>query len=247
MDHSEPSPNFYNNTKMKKTTIILIAFIIVSSACKSSIKSHPSSSTYNYEDSLVDEKLLAWHFAASSPKGEIYADSAIALADSMIHKYPADSQKQLKYILQRMNFLILKKKYEEAISVMYKSDNKKWDIGGVYFKDILKYRILAMQAKELNDERKYKEALNNALSLTKKYISENQKEYDACIATELRTQKGKYIVVTYQYVFYNYLLYGKEATDNIIEDMKVKYDLNESAIESLKNKYYAEIDVFYII
>lgn len=231
-----------------KIQIILCAFLIVPFSCSNSVvKSSQNSSTGSYEDSIVDERLLSWYFLAQEKNGTIYADSAIALADSMIHKYPADSQKQLKYILQRMNFLILKKKYEEAISVMYKSDNKKWDIGGVYFKDILKYRILAMQAKELNDERKYKEALNNALSLTKKYISENQKEYDACIATELRTQKGKYIVITYQYVFYNYLLYGKEATDNIIEDMKVKYDLNESAIESLKNKYYAEIDVFYII
>jgi hypothetical protein len=237
----------YNNTKMKKTIIILIAFLIVSFACKSSIKNDSNSSTFIYEDSLVDEKLLAWHFAVNSPEGKIYADSAIAVADSMILHYSANNQKQLKYILQKMNFLILKKEYEEAISVMSRSSDKLWNFGGEYFKDIFKYRILAMKAKEANNDTEYKDALKNALSLVKKYISNNQKEYDACIAVELSNQRGKYIIVTYQYVFYHFLLYGKETTDKLIESMRIKYNLHRDVIELLRNEYFAKIEEFYII
>ena len=104
-----------------------------------------------------------------------------------------------------------------------------------------------MKAKEANNDTEYKDALKNALSLVKKYISNNQKEYDACIAVELSNQRGKYIIVTYQYVFYHFLLYGKETTDKLIESMRIKYNLHRDVIELLRNEYFAKIEEFYII
>ena len=121
-----------------------------------------------------------------------------------------------------------------------------WEImGGPYFKTILEHRLLAMSAKKNNDQQLYEANIKEALKLVEKYISENKDEYVLFLKNGLQHQRGKYLITTQEYIYYSYLLYGKDRADKILEEYQDLYGISENAIEQLKLLYYMDITEFY--
>lgn len=118
----------------------------------------------------------------------------------------------------------------------------KWEIvGGPYYKDILRYRLFAMKAKDNNDTCLYRENIKKALCLVEKYISENEEEYASFIRKGMKGQNGRFLLTIKEYVYYSYLLYGQEEADKRLMMYKEKYQLNKDDISQLRQLYNLDI------
>ena len=84
-----------------------------------------------------------------------------------------------------------------------------------------------------------------ALKLVEKYISDNKEEYVLFLRNDLQHQRGKYIITTQEYIYYSYLLYGKDRSNKILEEYQDLYHIPENAIEQLKLLYHMDIMDFY--
>ena len=193
-------------------------------------------------DTIVDAKLLSLYFDAKNTSKATTLNTAIVLADSMIDAHKDNDKVHIKYILQKILFLTLYNEMESAIEALKGDSCNMWEImGGPYFKTILEHRILAMSAKNINDQQLYEANIMEALKLVEKYISDNKDEYVLFLKNDLQHQRGKYIITTQEYIYYSYLLYGKERTDKILEEYQDLYHISDSVIEQLKQLYYRDI------
>ena len=199
-------------------------------------------------DSIVDSKLLTMYFEMKNSPNSIVIDSAIALVDSMVYTYKSDDRVRFKYVLQKIQFLILDNRMDAAIDVVKSDSSAIWEeIGGPYYKEIIRYRLTAMSAKSKNNMNLYKSSIRSALMLVEKYTAENQKEYSGFLKSELSLQKGKYYITVQEFVYYSYLLYGKEETNRRLKEYQDLYNIPDSIIEQLKLLYDMDIMDFYPI
>lgn len=74
-------------------------------------------------DSIVDSTLLFLYFKAKDHPDSTFADSAIALADSMLYVYKESEFKHLTYAFQKVLFLTMTKQMDSAIDLFYVRDD----------------------------------------------------------------------------------------------------------------------------
>lgn len=196
-------------------------------------------------DTIVDAKLISLYFDAKNTSNVTTLNSAIVLADSMIYVYKDNEKVHIKYILQKILFLTLYNEMESAIDIIKGDSCNMWEvIGGPYFKTILEHRLLAMSAKINNDQQLYEANIMEALKLVEKYISDNKDEYVLFLKNDLQHLRGKYIITTEEYIYYSYLLYGKDKADKILEEYQDLYHIPDDVIEQLKLLYDRDIANF---
>ena len=203
--------------------IVFILFVFLSCCGKNTTTFGPANEhSQRIPDSIADKKLLSLYFDAENDK--IY----------------------MKYMLQKIQFLVLYNDTNSAIDVIEGDSCNMWEtIGGPYYKKILEHRILAMSAKIKNDQQLYEANIMEALKLVEKYISDNKEEYVLFLRNDLQHQRGKYIITTQEYIYYSYLLYGKDRSNKILEEYQDLYHIPENAIEQLKLLYHMDIMDFY--
>ena len=137
---------------------------------------------------------------------------------------------------------------DAAIDVVKSDSCATWEItGGPYYKDIIIYRLSAMSAKSKNNKSLYESGIKSVLMLVEKYIVENKKEYSYFLQNDLSKQKGKYYITVQEYVYYSYLLYGKDETDNRLKQYQELYGIPDNIIEQLKQLYNLDIMDFFPI
>ena len=198
-----------------------------------------------YVDSIVDSKLILLYFKAKDHPDSTFADSAIALADSMLYVYKESGSKHLKYAFQKILFLTTTNRMDSAIDLLQKDSCVWWEkMGGPYYKRILEHRILAMKAKANNNTTQYKENIREALRLIEKYISENEAEYISFLKTKQQDQRGPFVTISMEYIYYTCLLYGQEEADRIIRTYKENYNVDDEFINLLKLTYNHDIMEF---
>ena len=173
--------------EMKNNILLLSLFLFVCCAgANSSTAEQNSKQSQGMPDSLVDNKLLALFFEMKNNPSPVVLDSAIALADSMVYSYQNDDRVRFKYILQKIQFLILDNRMDAAIDVVKSDSCATWEItGGPYYKDIIIYRLSAMSAKSKNNKSLYESGIKSVLMLVEKYIVENKKEYSYFLQNDL--------------------------------------------------------------
>ena len=214
---------------MKKSFIVLLSFLFLCCSNKQSItKEKESNQIQNTKDSIVDARL--------------FLDTAMNVIDSMLFVNKDNSIKQIKYAIQKIQFYTLVNRMDSAVSFIMHNNSMKWEIvGGPYYKDILRYRLFAMKAKDNNDTCLYRENIKKALCLVEKYISENEEEYASFIRKGMKGQNGRFLLTIKEYVYYSYLLYGQEEADKRLMMYKEKYQLNKDDISQLRQLYNLDI------
>lgn len=199
-------------------------------------------------DTIVDAKLLSLYFDAKNTSNATTLNSAIVLADSMIYTYKDNEKVHIKYVLQKILFLTLYNEIESAIDVIKGDSCSMWEtIGGPYYKTILEHRILAMSAKNNNDQQLYEANIKEALKLVEKFISDNKDEYVLFLRNDLQHQRGKYLISTQEYIYYTYLVYGIDRANKILEEYQNLYHISDYVIEQLKRLYDMDIMDFYLL
>lgn len=227
--------------------IVFILFVFLSCCGKNTTTFGPANEhSQRIPDSIADKKLLSLYFDAKNNHHVTTLNSALALADSMACAYKENDKIYMKYMLQKIQFLVLYNDTNSAIDVIEGDSCNMWEtIGGPYYKKILEHRILAMSAKIKNDQQLYEANIMEALRLVEKYISDNKEEYVLFLRNDLQHQRGKYIITTQEYIYYSYLLYGKDRSNKILEEYQDLYHIPENAIEQLKLLYHMDIMDFY--
>ena len=232
--------------------LILLLLSLCLFLCCSSINSNTSElnskQRQDVPDSIVDGKLFTMYFEMKNNPNSIVIDSAIALVDSMVYTYKSDDRVRFKYVLQKIQFLILDNRLDAAIDVVKSDSSAVWEeIGGPYYQEIIGYRLTAMSAKSRNNMNLYKSSIKGALMLVEKYIAENQKEYSVFLQSGLSLQKGKYYITSQEYVYYSFLLYGIEEADRRLREYQELYSIPDSTIEQLKLLYNMDVMDFFPI
>ena len=228
--------------------MLLSIFSFICCSSKNSARSEEirSKQSQDIPDSLVDEKLLALFFEMKDNPNTTILDSAVSLADSMADIYMDDERAHFKYVLQKIQFLVLGKQMDSAIDIIKRDNCSMWNkTGGPYFKDILKCRILAMSEMSKNNMHLYKTHIKEALQFVEKYITENRKEYISFLYNDLPHHKGKYYVTIQEYIYYSYLLYGEDEADRRLKEYQELYNIPENNIEQLKLLYKMDIMDFF--
>ena len=193
-------------------------------------------------DSIVDSKLILLYFKAKEHPDSTFADSAISLADSMLYVYKDNEFKHIKYNLQKVLFLTTTNRMDSAIDIIQKDSCVWWEkMGGPYYKRILEHRILAMKAKANNDTTRYRGNIKEALRLVEKYIVENEDGLISFLKTKEQDQRGPFVIIFQEYIYYSYLLYGQEEANNRLREYREKYKVNEGYLNQLKLLYKLDI------
>ena len=196
-------------------------------------------------DSIVDSKLILLYFKAKDHPDSTFADSAILLADSMLYVYKDNEFKHIKYNLQKVLFLTTTNRMDSAIDIIQKDSCVWWEkMGGPYYKRILEHRILAMKAKANNDTTRYRDNIKEALRLVEKYIVENEDGLISFLKTKEQDQRGPFVIIFQEYIYYSYLLYGQEEANNRLREYREKYKVNEDYLNQLKLLYKLDIMEF---
>ena len=191
-----------------------------------------------YTDSIVDMRLMTYYFDMKINHSSETANTALLLIDSLLHVYREDDFKHAKYSMQKIQFLYMNNCVPEAIAFLENDTCKMWQkIGGPYYKQILVNRLLAMSAYSQNDTVAYKKYLSDILSLVEKYISENKDEYAKFMKEDINHLKGKYIVTATEYIYYSYLVYGKEEADKRIREYEKLYYIDKATADYLRDLY----------
>lgn len=228
---------------MKKSFIVLLSFLFLCCSNKQSItKEKESNQIQNTKDSIVDARLMSLYFKVKGNSSRVFLDTAMNVIDSMLFVNKDNSIKQIKYAIQKIQFYALVNRMDSAVSFIMHNNSMKWEIvGGPYYKDILRYRLFAMKAKDNNDTCLYRENIKKALCLVEKYISENEEEYASFIRKGMKGQNGRFLLTIKEYVYYSYLLYGQEEADKRLMMYKEKYQLNKDDISQLRQLYNLDI------
>lgn len=190
-------------------------------------------------DSIVDYKLILLSFKTKDNPNSTFADSAISLIDSMLHVYKDRDDKHIKYTLQKVLFLTITNRMDSAVDLIQKDSCTMWEkMGGPYYKRILEHRILAMKAKANNDATRYKENIKEALLLVEKYIAENEDVYISFLKTKEQDQRGPFVIIFQEFIFYSYLLYGQDEADRRLNTCKENFNVDDEYINFLKDLLY---------
>ena len=226
---------------MRYLLLLMLSFVFL--CCSNRHSATQEDDNYRiHNDSIIDAKLLSLYFEVKRDPCSSYIDSAMNVIDSMLYENRNKEEKQVKYAIQKVLFLTLVNKMDSAVSFVTKDKSVKWEmLGGPYFKDILKYRLLAMKAKENNDTCLFKDHIKEALGLVEKYISENEEEYASSLRTSIQEQNGKYLLTINEHIYYTFLLYGQEEADKRLMMYQEKYKLSEDEISQLRQLYNLEI------
>ena len=229
---------------MKSIILLIFAFAFLCCSNTSPVAHEMQNKKVQTDvDSIVDSKLILLYFKAKDHPDSTFADSAISLADSMLYVYKESEFKHLTYAFQKVLFLTMTKQMDSAIDLIQKDSCVWWvKMGGPYYKRILEHRILAMKAKANNDTTQYKENIREALRLIEKYISENEEEYISFLKTKQQDQRGPFVTISMEYIYYTCLLYGQEEADKILKTYKDNYQVGEEYINWLKGFLY-ETDI----
>ena len=230
--------------------LFLLLFLLFMSCSTKNTTALGLEAEYSQEvpDTIVDAKLISLYFDAKNTSNVTTLNSAIVLADSMIYVYKDNEKVHIKYILQKILFLTLYNETESAIDVIKGDSCSMWEtIGGPYYKKILEHRILAMSAKNNNDQQLYEANIMEALNLVEKYILENKDEYVIFLKNDLQHQRGKFIITTQEYIYYTYLVYGIDRANKILEEYQDLYHISDYDIEQLKQLYSMNIMDFYLL
>ena len=225
---------------MKSIVLLLLVFVFLCCSNTSPV-AHEMQSVEDQRDvdSIVDYKLILLSFKAKEYPDSTFADSAILLADSMLHVYKDSEFKHIKYTLQKVSFLTMTNRMDLAIDLIQKDSCTMWEkMGGPYYKRILEHRILAMKAKASNDATRYKENIKEALLLVEKHIAENEEEYISFLKTKEQDQRGPFVIIFQEYIYYSYLLYGQNEADKRLNTYKENYNIDEEYINLLKKLLY---------
>lgn len=183
-------------------------------------------------------RLMTYYFDMKINHSSETANTALLLIDSLLHVYREDDFKHAKYSMQKIQFLYMNNCVPEAIAFLENDTCKMWQkIGGPYYKQILVNRLLAMSAYSQNDTVAYKKYLSDILSLVEKYISENKDEYAKFMKEDINHLKGKYIVTATEYIYYSYLVYGKEEADKRIREYEKLYCIDKATADCLRDLY----------
>lgn len=231
---------------MKSIILLIFAFAFLCCSNTSPVAHEMrNDEEQGYVDSIVDSTLLFLYFKAKDYPDSTFADSAISLTDSMLYVYKESEFKHLTYAFQKVLFLTMTKQMDSAIDLIQKDSCVWWEkMGGPYYKRILEHRILAMKAKANNDTTQYKENIREALRLIEKYISENEEEYISFLKTKQQDQRGPFVTISMEYIYYTCLLYGQEEADRIIRTYKENYNVDDEFINLLKLTYNHDIMEF---
>ena len=131
---------------------------------------------------------------------------------------------------------------DSAIDIIQKDSCVWWEkMGGPYYKRILEHRILAMKAKANNDTTRYRGNIKEALRLVEKYIVENEDGLISFLKTKEQDQRGPFVIIFQEYIYYSYLLYGQEEANNRLREYREKYKVNEGYLNQLKLLYKLDI------
>ena len=225
---------------MRYILLFILSFVFL--CCSNRPSSTQEDSYQIHDDSIVDAKLLSLYFEVKRDPSSSYIDSAMNVIDSMLYENRNKEEKQVKYAIQKVLFLTLVNKMDSAVSFVTKDKSVKWELlGGPYFKNILKYRLLAMKAKENNDTCLFKDHIKEALGLVEKYISENEEEYASSVRKTIQEQKGKYLLTIHEHIYYTFLLYGQEEADKRLMMYQEKYQVDKESISQLRQLYDLDI------
>lgn len=228
-----------------KIHISIFIFICFFLCCSNKLPVTVESTNYQDlegTDSIVDTKLLYLYFKSKSEPDSSYSDSAICIIDSMLYMYKNNENRHFKYALQKIHFLTLASHVDCAINFIEEDSCMIWEkVGGPYYKEILKHRLLAMNAKKNRDTILYRKNLQEALGLVEKYISENEQDYIAFLREGLSESRGKFLITSMEYIYFSYLLYGEKEADKRLNAYHERYQINEESLLQFRMLYSLDI------